>query len=196
MIRARRLGVPPSRSALLEASLFASHRAAGTRAAARRAPGPLDSGPLASGPLDSALLTSGLLAAALLAAGCRSRPASGPSAAQGWARAAALAPADIKGSCDKRAVLSQCTDFAARAFVSGEKFLQQPCGLMHGNFTAAACPGVGRIGSCAVGSTAKAPATTSEVRRFYAGGPNGYDAARAQHECQAAGGVWLEPHSP
>lgn len=136
-----------------------------------------------------------LIAVALLASGCRGTPApQGPSPAQKQARAAALAPVDIKASCDKRVVLSQCTDYAARAFAPGETFLEQPCAVMHGNFSPSACATAGLVGSCSVGSTPAVVASASEVRRFYAGGPNGYLRERAQRECQASAGIWIDLH--
>lgn len=101
------------------------------------------------------------------------------------AAASALAAEAIVSSCDKRAVLSQCSDYGKGALAVGEKFLKGPCSALRGNYGSAPCAAKGLVGSCAVGA--------SELRRFYGEGANLYDAARAKRECATAEGAWLDP---
>jgi hypothetical protein len=103
------------------------------------------------------------------------------------APARTVASVDLRSSCDARAVLSQCTDYAARALAAGERFLQGPCSAVRGAFASAPCPAGDRVGSCEVGGT--------EVRRFYGTGPNRYERARARRECAVAQGNLHEPGS-
>lgn len=87
---------------------------------------------------------------------------------------------DTKASCDKRTVLSQCSDYAEPAFASGERFLKEPCEVLKGSFAPKACPVDALIGTCAFGA--------AERRHYYSTGPNAYTAQTAARECSTSEG--------
>jgi len=112
-------------------------------------------------------------------------------AALGWKefrpKPAAAASLDIKASCDKRAALSQCSDYAEPAFATGERFLKEPCGVMKGSFSPKACPTDELVGTCFLGA--------EEVRHYYATGLNPYSLPTAARDCSTSEGKFSTTRS-
>jgi hypothetical protein len=93
---------------------------------------------------------------------------------------AAAQSLDVRASCDKRAMLSQCSEYSEPAFAAGERSLKGPCGVMKGTFSANACPTDDTVGTCFFGGT--------ERRHYYADGLNPYSATSASRDCATSEG--------
>jgi hypothetical protein len=115
--------------------------------------------------------------AAAIAIGC---------AASGWqiihSRSASAQTIAVKASCDKRASLSQCSEYAEPAYAAGERFLKEPCSAVKGTFAPRVCSTESVVGTCAFGA--------AEVRRYYADGPNPYTVQTAARDCRTSEGTF------
>jgi hypothetical protein len=81
-------------------------------------------------------------------------------------------------SCDRVYAQSGCSEYSGSYLASSEAFLVANCRKLSGTFASAACPNTSVLGTCAL--------ATGEQRKLYASGGAGYDADRAQRECEEA----------
>lgn len=88
-------------------------------------------------------------------------------------------PAKI-GSCDRVTAVSTCSEYRMGA---DEAQVTAACAKLGGTFVYSDCPNTSVLGSCKL--------STGEVRKFYSGGGNGYDVARATKDCTTTfKGAW------
>jgi hypothetical protein len=102
--------------------------------------------------------------------------------------AAAAQSLAVKASCDKRAMLSQCSEYSEPAFAAGERLLKEPCGVMKGTFSSNACPTDDMVGTCFFGG--------AERRHYYADGLNPYSTASASRDCATSEGKFSPTNVP
>ncbi len=97
--------------------------------------------------------------------------------------ATSAAPSTLRGSCDRVASMSVCSEYAAPQLAKDPAVLTAGCTKLGGTYVAAPCPNTAVLGSCTLGN--------GETRRYYASGGASYDAARAQKECTSLyAGAW------
>jgi hypothetical protein len=122
-----------------------------------------------------------LLVASL--ATCDRRGESASSASADGAAPSASTTGGRRGSCDRVAATSVCSEYSGSWLSQNEAMITSGCTKNKGTFVYAECPNTSLVGSCTL--------ATGEIRRYYASGGAPYDVDRAKMECATAyRGTW------